>query len=243
MSQSNRYRRLSVAPLAGVERRGRRTLGSGGLAVRIPDSLPLGSHLIQGSHPFTGVCPQFDQGQSSGGRGSGSAEQGCHRAGSTSISGLLQPIIRGYESFRGVETGHRPFHSELEDSADILQDGDTSIRSSLGSSGGLDGVSGLEGCVLAGANAPGFTQVPQVHGGGKVYQFKVLCFGLSTAPQVFTRVMAPVSAILHRMGVRLRRYLDDWLLQASSREQVLLVLRTVLRLCRRLGIVVNWEKS
>ena len=32
--------------------------------------------------------------------------------------------------------------------------------------------------------------------GGKVYQFKVLCFGLSTAPQVFTRVMAPVSAIL-----------------------------------------------
>ena len=66
-----------------------------------------------------------------------------------------------------METGHRPFHSELEDSADILQDGDTLIRSSLGSSGGLDGVSGLEGCVLAGANAPGFTQVPQVHGGGE----------------------------------------------------------------------------
>ena len=65
-----------------------------------------------------------------------------------------------------METGHRLFHSELEDSADILQDGDTSIRSSLGSSGGLDGVSGLEGCVLAGANAPGFTQVSQVHGGG-----------------------------------------------------------------------------
>ena len=36
--------------------------------------------------------------------------------------------------------------------------------------------------------------------GGKVYQFKILCFGLSTAPQVFTRVMAPVSAILHRTG-------------------------------------------
>ena len=133
----------------------------------IPDSLPLGSHLLQGSHPFTSVCLRFHQGQSSGGRGSGSAEQGCLRAGSASISRLLQPVIHGYESFRGVETGHRPFHSELEDSADILQDGDTSIRSSLGSSGGLDGVSGLEGCVLAGANAPGFTRVPQVHGGGE----------------------------------------------------------------------------
>ena len=31
--ESNRYRRLSVAPLAGVERRARVTLGSGGLAV------------------------------------------------------------------------------------------------------------------------------------------------------------------------------------------------------------------
>ena len=77
----------------------------------------------------------------------------------------------------------------------------------------------------------------------KVYQFKVLCFGLSTAPQVFTRVMAPVSTILHTLGIRLRRYLDDWLIQASSREQVLLALRTVLQLCNSLGIVVNWEKS
>ena len=29
---------------------------------------------------------------------------------------------------------------------------------------------------------------------GTVYQFKALCFGLSTAPQVFTRVFAAVSA-------------------------------------------------
>ena len=77
----------------------------------------------------------------------------------------------------------------------------------------------------------------------KVYQFKVLCFGLSMAPQVFTRVMAPVSAFLHRTGIRLSRYLDDWLIQASSREQVLLALNTVLQLCHSLGIVVNWEKS
>ena len=35
---------------------------------------------------------------------------------------------------------------------------------------------------------------------GHVYQFKALCFVLSTAPQVFSRVMAPVSAILHSMG-------------------------------------------
>ena len=52
---------------------------------------------------------------------------------------------------------------------------------------------------------------------GRVYQFKALCFGLSMAPQVFTRVMALVSAFLHRAGIRIRCYLDDWLIQAASR--------------------------
>ena len=77
----------------------------------------------------------------------------------------------------------------------------------------------------------------------KVYQFKSLCFGLSTAPQVFTRVMVPVSAILHSMGIRMRRYLDDWLLQSSSRESLLRDLQTALHLCHELGIVVNPQKS
>ena len=78
---------------------------------------------------------------------------------------------------------------------------------------------------------------------GRVYQFKALCFGLSMAPQVFTRVMTPVAAILHRAGFRICRYLDDWLIQAASRVQVLQALDTVLHLCHQLGIVINWEKS
>ena len=52
--------------------------------------------------------------------------------------------------------------------------------------------------------------------GGVSYQFKVLCFGLTTAPQVFTRLMAPISTILHRYGIRMLRYLDDWLILAES---------------------------
>ena len=36
--------------------------------------------------------------------------------------------------------------------------------------------------------------------GGAVYQFKVLCFGLATAPQVFTRVFSLVSTWAHARG-------------------------------------------
>ena len=54
---------------------------------------------------------------------------------------------------------------------------------------------------------------------GTVYQFKALCFGLSTAPQVFTRVFAAVSAWAHARGIRLLRYLDDWLVLSSLGEE------------------------
>ena len=77
----------------------------------------------------------------------------------------------------------------------------------------------------------------------KPYQFRALCFGLSTALQVFTRVMAPVSAFLHRLGIRIRRYLDDWLVQAPSWELVLQALETILHLCHDLEIIVNKNNS
>ena len=63
---------------------------------------------------------------------------------------------------------------------------------------------------------------------GVSYQFKVLCFGLSMAPQVFTWVMAPASALLHRQRIRMLWYLDDWLVLVSSRTDALWVRDEVL---------------
>ena len=79
--------------------------------------------------------------------------------------------------------------------------------------------------------------------GEKVLQFWPLCFGLSTAPQVFTRICAVVSAFLHRQGIRLLRYLDDWLLLAPSYQQCLEHRTVLLRLCLKLGLRVNPLKS
>ena len=78
---------------------------------------------------------------------------------------------------------------------------------------------------------------------GQSFQFKVVCFGLSTAPQVFTRVMAPVSAVLHARGIRLLRYLDDWLLLATSVKEALRSRDVLLQLCEKLHIRINWKKS
>ena len=78
---------------------------------------------------------------------------------------------------------------------------------------------------------------------GTVYQFQALCFGLSTAPQVFTRVFAVVSVWAHSHGIRLLRYLDDWLVLSSSEKEVKQAVRSLLSLCHTLGIVINEKKS
>ena len=140
-------------------------LGSGSLAVGISHSLPSGSHFIQGTHPLPGLQSRFHPGQGNGGRSPVVAGQGSDRAGSPSLSRLLQPVIRGDESLRSVEAGHRPLATESEGTTDILQDGDSPVRTPVSTCWGLDGVSRLEGCVLAGSNASGISQVPQIRGG------------------------------------------------------------------------------
>ena len=78
---------------------------------------------------------------------------------------------------------------------------------------------------------------------GRALQFRVLCFGLSTAPQVFTRIIAPISSTLHRRGIRLLQYLDNWLLLAEPQQKALSSTQTLLQLCTRLGVRINMEKS
>ena len=164
MSQPGCSRRLSVAPLAGVERQGRGSLGSGGLAVGISHSLPSDTHLIQGTHPFSSVQSRFHPGQGLGGGGPFSVGEGSHRAGSTPISRVLQPVICCDEGLRVVEAGNRPLATEPGDSEDFLQDGDTPVGFAFSTSWRLDGVSRLEGRVLASSDASGFSQVSQVRG-------------------------------------------------------------------------------
>ena len=77
---------------------------------------------------------------------------------------------------------------------------------------------------------------------GTVCQFRALCFGLSTAPQVFTRVFAAVSAWAHSNGIRLLRYLDNWLVLSSSEREAKQAVQSLLSLCHTRGIVINEKK-
>ena len=54
---------------------------------------------------------------------------------------------------------------------------------------------------------------------------------------------APISAILHRYGIRMLRYLDDWLILAESRTACIQARDRLLQVCEELGLQVNFKKS
>jgi hypothetical protein len=79
--------------------------------------------------------------------------------------------------------------------------------------------------------------------GGKAYQFVAMCFGLSPAPLIFTKVFRSMAAYLRLLGFLIHLFLDDWLLRARSPEELLERAQFVLDLARRLGVIINLKKS
>lgn len=88
-----------------------------------------------------------------------------------------------------------------------------------------------------------FSRFTRFYWQGSVYQFRVLCFGLSTAPRVFTRIVSALAAACHRSGLKLHTYLDDWLLRAQDRQMLIRQRDFLLQLTAELGFLVNEEKS
>ena len=140
MPLSNRSRRLSVAPVVHLERRGRGSLGGGSSSGRLSHPFPEGSHFIQGTHPLLGLLSPHHPGQSLGAGGGVSAPEGSHRAGSASFAGLLQPLVCSHEGLGVVAASNRSLVFEPQSAQDTIQDGDPPIRSVVSPQGGLDGL-------------------------------------------------------------------------------------------------------
>ena len=76
------------------------------------------------------------------------------------------------------------------------------------------------------------------------YCYTACPFGLSPLPQVFTEICMPLKVYAREQwGCSVFQYIDDWLLFSCDRHAVSTVTREFVRLCVRLGVGVNLEKS
>ena len=133
---------------------------------------------------------------------------GCSGACSTPFSRLLQPSVRGVVDLEVMTFGRHPLPYPSLCGRVTLSVGVHSVCAPVSKSGGLPGLLRSPGSVHSSDGSSASRPFLRFLLRDTVYQFQALCFGLSTAPPVFTWVMAPVSALLHSLGIRMRRYLD-----------------------------------
>ena len=148
----------------------------------------------------------------------------------TKVTGGWRPVIDLSRFNRSVPVSH--FHIETAQSVlQSLRPGDWMVS--------LD----LEDACLQVPVHPSSRRYLRFCVADSILQFRALCCGLSTAPQVFTRVMAPISSIMHRYGFRILRYLDDWLVLGPSFRGRVRARDFLLWLCHELDVQVNLSKS
>ena len=75
------------------------------------------------------------------------------------------------------------------------------------------------------------------------YQWRVLPFGLATAPRVFTSLTKPILFLCHRKGLRIVIYLDDILVLVLSKRAGKRARLILCSLLVRLGLHINFSKS
>ena len=78
---------------------------------------------------------------------------------------------------------------------------------------------------------------------GVVYQFRCLCFGPTSAPRVFTKLVSVVAAHLRQHSIRLAIYLDDWFGLNQEKIGMIKEREIILNRLMDLGFIINVEKS
>ena len=78
---------------------------------------------------------------------------------------------------------------------------------------------------------------------GKTYMFKRLCFGLKSAPRIFTKIMKPVLEFMRKQGARIVGYIDDFWICHPNKEKCKELTMMLVKLLHDLGFTVNVEKS
>ena len=78
---------------------------------------------------------------------------------------------------------------------------------------------------------------------GMLYKFISLCFGLSSSPRVFTKVLKPVFALFRSLGIRCSYYIDDSINMHREKQVCEANARFMYNKLDSLGYVINDEKS
>jgi Reverse transcriptase (RNA-dependent DNA polymerase) len=85
--------------------------------------------------------------------------------------------------------------------------------------------------------------VPYEDGSTRYFQFLVMPYGCKPAVSVVTRLLKPIKAFLHKLGIKLSVYVDDGRVSASSAAACRSQLYFALHVLHLAGWKVQWKKT
>lgn len=103
-----------------------------------------------------------------------------------------------------------------------------------------------EQCLSEHFNKSTLPRILHIHREEKVYQWKVMIFGLSIALRTFTMLLRPIASPLKSLGVKLLINFDDMLIVALKQEILSNNLSSFLALppiSQHLGVIKNLSSS
>ena len=139
---------------------------------------------------------------------------------------LFQPTIFSPKTQQQMETHPRPEQTKSFPQDGKIQNGDTGNHQDTLQQG--EWVTSIDFKEQS-------RKYLRFHVQGLTYQFKALPFGLSIAPLEFTVVAKEVKLMAIHKGVRIRQYLDDWLVRARSHQVCLQHTQDLVKICQELG--------
>ncbi len=158
------------------------------------------------------------------------------------------PLLPGYQAYWWVLPYSQPTGTQhVYLSCQVLH-GDPHFHSSGSSQRLVDSAAGSQGRLFACADKPSnwrclWFALRDQAGELIVYQWKVLPFGLATAPRVFTKLVTPVATHLHLQGCLMYPYINNIFHAQASVNQADSTGDPSLRCHFRLGFITNLQKS
>ena len=85
--------------------------------------------------------------------------------------------------------------------------------------------------------------LPDQNGGNLFYEFKVMCYGYSLAAYIVTRVIVPIKAFLHKLGIRFHIYIDDGRILGQSKSECYFKAKFAIHIFQLCGFNIQWTKT
>jgi hypothetical protein len=141
------------------------------------------------------------------------------------------------------ETCDRPLRPESASNGAAFKDGDQQIYQGFNSFRNVDNFSRFDRRLFPYSYFPQVRKFLRFVWEDRVYAFRTIPFGLSTAPLVFTRIVQAVAAHLHSQSIFIHSYLNYSLLNYISQFLLRDHTHFVIGLLLKLGFLISWKKS